>query len=249
MSTKKIYESIIRVIKHQYPVEENLTHLDIGAGEGVLIEEMGKSLHLQSEACDFHIERFKPAAQVKITKTDLNADPLPYPDSSFELVTSTEVIEHLENPRRFFREIARILKPGGTAIISTPNVLNVKSRIKYLGTGFFNLFEPLPLFSSEKYSANSHISPVSYFYMAHGLDAAGFEITEVAIDKNQRTSRLWLLLFWPIIIVYWLFFYNKAKVKNYISNEKVKSFVKENFSIKLMLGRTVIVAGRKIKKS
>lgn len=47
---------------------------------------------------------------------------LPFPDSSFDIVTSFEVIEHVPKGRegKMLSEIYRVLKPGGTAVLSTP---------------------------------------------------------------------------------------------------------------------------------
>jgi 2-polyprenyl-6-hydroxyphenyl methylase/3-demethylubiquinone-9 3-methyltransferase len=46
---------------------------------------------------------------------------LPFDDGSFELIISTEVIEHTVDPRVAARELARVLAPGGTLLITTPN--------------------------------------------------------------------------------------------------------------------------------
>ncbi|OGW76066.1 MAG: hypothetical protein A2Z72_01705 [Omnitrophica bacterium RBG_13_46_9] len=42
-----------------------------------------------------------------------------YPDRSFDVVTCQSVIEHVIEPAKYFREMARILKPGGSLITST----------------------------------------------------------------------------------------------------------------------------------
>lgn len=44
----------------------------------------------------------------------------PFPDDHFDLVTSFQVIEHLEDPHRLLREVARVLRPDGFAIFTTP---------------------------------------------------------------------------------------------------------------------------------
>lgn len=49
-------------------------------------------------------------------------------DNSFDTVVSFQVIEHIENDRLFLEEIYRVLKPGGKAIISTPNINHTLSR-------------------------------------------------------------------------------------------------------------------------
>jgi ubiquinone/menaquinone biosynthesis C-methylase UbiE len=49
---------------------------------------------------------------------------LPFPDGSFDLVTCNMVVEHLPDPSRTFRELGRVLRPGGVLLVHTPNVWN-----------------------------------------------------------------------------------------------------------------------------
>ena len=65
---------------------------------------------------------------------DLNArdSSLPLDDDSVDVVICTEVIEHLTYGSSLVREISRILKKDGRAIISVPNIVSLKSRIKVL---------------------------------------------------------------------------------------------------------------------
>jgi SAM-dependent methyltransferase len=46
---------------------------------------------------------------------------LPFPPDSFDIVISRSVVEHLEDPRLVFREFFRVLRPGGTVVVVTPN--------------------------------------------------------------------------------------------------------------------------------
>jgi 2-polyprenyl-3-methyl-5-hydroxy-6-metoxy-1,4-benzoquinol methylase len=46
-------------------------------------------------------------------------------DDYADVVASVETIEHLENPRAFMRQLARVVKPGGVVIVSTPNQLSL----------------------------------------------------------------------------------------------------------------------------
>jgi SAM-dependent methyltransferase len=53
---------------------------------------------------------------------DLNIDPtFPFPDQSFDFVTCVVSVDYLNRPLEVFREIRRVLKPGGSAIISQSN--------------------------------------------------------------------------------------------------------------------------------
>jgi SAM-dependent methyltransferase len=50
-----------------------------------------------------------------------NIPPLPYADNSFDCVVSFQVIEHIADDASFLKEISRVLKPDGLALITTPN--------------------------------------------------------------------------------------------------------------------------------
>jgi len=50
-----------------------------------------------------------------------NLPPLPFPDAAYDAVVSFQVIEHIRDDRAFLKEIHRVLRPGGVALITTPN--------------------------------------------------------------------------------------------------------------------------------
>jgi 2-polyprenyl-3-methyl-5-hydroxy-6-metoxy-1,4-benzoquinol methylase len=79
------------------------------------------------------------SGQVEWIEQDLNA-PLPGRDGTFDVVVAPEVIEHLENPRFMLREIFRLLRPGGTAIVTTPNNESWRSLIALVVRGHFTEF-------------------------------------------------------------------------------------------------------------
>lgn len=68
---------------------------------------------------------------------DFNKDTMPYPDASFDGVTSWGMVEHLENPFHFTREVHRVLKPNGIYIMALPNVFHIMSRLLFLKKGVF----------------------------------------------------------------------------------------------------------------
>jgi SAM-dependent methyltransferase len=57
---------------------------------------------------------------------------LPFPAGSFDMVISRSVVEHLDDPPAVFREFARVLRPGGKAVIITPNKYDYVSVIAML---------------------------------------------------------------------------------------------------------------------
>lgn len=58
-------------------------------------------------------------------------DRLPFPDASFDVVLSIEGIEHLEDRFAYLRALQRVLKPQGTLILTTPNIVGLRSRVRF----------------------------------------------------------------------------------------------------------------------
>lgn len=239
LSTSSIHEAatnMVAKLHSKFPCE----HLDIGAGHGELITLMRSRFELHSSACDYtDILMRLPDVDVKIA--DLSNENLPFSDESFDLVTCTEVIEHLEHYRSTLRGIHRVLKPGGTLVLTTPNILNLKSRIRFLFFGFYNLFGPLHVSESELHSTGGHINPVSYFFLSHSLLDAGFKNIEVSIDKKQGTSMAWLALLWIPIQVFSKLSLRKEKNKYKTVDEHNESYVLQMNSLDILLGRTIVV--------
>jgi ubiquinone/menaquinone biosynthesis C-methylase UbiE len=50
-----------------------------------------------------------------------DASQLPFRDETFDIVTANMVVEHLVEPERQFREVARVLRPGGSFVFHTPH--------------------------------------------------------------------------------------------------------------------------------
>ena len=199
---------------------------------------------VETSACDYTDSLMALQGQ-KVDVANLNEDRLPYFDNSFDLVTCTEVIEHLENYRRLVRETARVLRPGGAVVFSTPNVLNLQSRLRFLWFGFWNLFGPLPIGRTETFSTGGHITPVSYFYLAHAIAEAGLEVTEFQIDKVQRSAVIKLALLAPFIGFFsWLASNREHRRYKTITPDN-REIVDAMNSSKMLLGRTIIVMARK----
>lgn len=87
--------------------------------------------YLQREAFEAVQEIWKEKGiQVKMHDVE---DPLPFPDNTFDIIVSNAVIEHLHGTHRnAIQECARVLKPGGILLISTPNLAYILKRIRFL---------------------------------------------------------------------------------------------------------------------
>jgi 2-polyprenyl-3-methyl-5-hydroxy-6-metoxy-1,4-benzoquinol methylase len=219
--------------------------LDIGAGTGELIALIQSHCpDARASACDY-IDTLMQLPNQAVQIANLNNDPLPYAEAKFDLVTCTEVVEHLESYRKVIREVQRVLKPDGTAIFTTPNILNLRSRLRFMFFGFWNLFGPLPMARTETYSTDGHITPISYFYLAHALSEAGLTVTHWTTDKLQRGS-IFKLLFWYPLIKFWSFFAKRKEHQKFKTIDSANAHLVEACnSWEMLLGRTIIVVAQK----
>ena len=99
------------------------TLLDVGCADGAFLF---KYLDYQPEKfCGVEAApALRAAAEQRGIKTeavDLNGV-WPYPDASFDVVHCAQIIEHLHNTRLFVQECLRVLKPGGSAFITSENL-------------------------------------------------------------------------------------------------------------------------------
>lgn len=69
---------------------------------------------------DIFLPKKIPTNYSKVFQCNLNYQDLPFTEESFDNVIAGDIIEHLENPSHFLREVNRVLKDGGKFIISTP---------------------------------------------------------------------------------------------------------------------------------
>lgn len=97
--------------------------LDIGCGDGE-IAAIARQKGLDAYGIDIVKQNVAKATAkgVKAKQWDLNNAKLPYPASFFDCIFCGEFLEHTDEPMGILREIRRILKPKGFAIITVPNI-------------------------------------------------------------------------------------------------------------------------------
>ena len=80
-------------------------------------------------------------AHAKFSRADFDAGRVPLPDACADAVVAVETIEHLENPRSLMRELARLVKPGGLVVVTTPNQLSLLSLLTLVVKQRFSAFQ------------------------------------------------------------------------------------------------------------
>jgi ubiquinone/menaquinone biosynthesis C-methylase UbiE len=93
---------------------KNIKILDFGCGAGDLANEFSR-LGYDAYGCDvFDSRAFSSWGHFR----RINRDPyrIPFANNEFDIVTSTSVLEHAQNPDEYMPEISRVLRPGGCAM-------------------------------------------------------------------------------------------------------------------------------------
>lgn len=106
-------EAKIIALRHIPPAKRGARALDVGCRDGYYSEIL-KQRGYSVESVDIEPK------YAYATVLDANGR-LPWKNKAFDLVWCSEVIEHLESPEFSLSEFRRVLKPGGTLIITTPN--------------------------------------------------------------------------------------------------------------------------------
>src|SRR5437667_1601396 len=116
--------------------------LDVGCGSGALSIGLSEGAGVDVVSMDIlparieavHARRSSrtPAATARMRVLQANAEALPFRGGSFDAVVATEVLEHLDDPRRLFKEASRILRPKGRFLLTTPNREALPYRILHL---------------------------------------------------------------------------------------------------------------------
>lgn len=136
---------------------QNAKILDIGAGRGVMIQELKKN--------GWDVYGVLPASQTKDTGANIfygNLTDANFPAVFFDCVTLFHVLEHLAAPKEALREIFRILKPGGILVMELPNASGVVPRL--FKTFWFGYNVPEHLY---------HFTPIN---LKHILEEEGFAV-------------------------------------------------------------------------
>jgi SAM-dependent methyltransferase len=211
--------------------------LDAPAGEGafaVRAHDLGYAVRCG----DLDVSRFK-AKGIECDRLDLNTR-WPYDDHRFDYVVAIEAIEHLENPWHIAREANRVLKPGGKLIMTTPNILTIKSRLSYLLYGYPNYFhymvERHPDHGDE--SPIDHINPVSFLELRHVLSRNGLQIEAIETNRYAKRHSLFYQLLRLLL---------HSRGRSHVRNDQAKAGVREALlSAVLLFGEILVLKARKV---
>jgi ubiquinone/menaquinone biosynthesis C-methylase UbiE len=122
---------------HRYAIAQQLAKgkkvIDLASGEGYgtnLLSDVAEhvtGIDISVEAVE-HANKKYASSKSNLEYKSGSASNIPMPDSSVDMVSSFETLEHTTEQNEFFEEIKRVLKPGGFLIMSTPDTTLYKIR-------------------------------------------------------------------------------------------------------------------------
>jgi 2-polyprenyl-3-methyl-5-hydroxy-6-metoxy-1,4-benzoquinol methylase len=136
--------------------------LDVGCAYGFLLRRFeGDFETFGVDVSEHAIEQARLAAPGSQLRVHNVLEPLPFADQSFDVVTITDLLEHVPGTPGILAEVARVLRPGGILYITTPN----RTPWRRVIFGVADVME-------------HHVNLLSYRELGRFLDQAGFDVVE-----------------------------------------------------------------------
>jgi len=193
------------------------TILDVGAGGGVTslaLRKMGcavSAIDTWNEYSRIYdnpygckediIERLKNNG-VHVRYCDIEKEPFPFEDRSFDIVLFLDVIEHLHSsPKRALKEINRVLKPNGALILTTPNLATLRNRL-YVLFGHSNYHELSYWFTSQPFFG--HVREYTVLEVKKMLTWTGFRVKLVKLSNCLLRAEIFELKRSRVILPFYL---------------------------------------------
>lgn len=121
------------IVRDKVPANSNV--LEMGSIPLLFTLALSKCSYTVT-GCDIAPERYSSTIQstgLNIAKCDIEKEPLPFPDNSFDAVVFNELFEHLRiNPIFTLSEVLRVMKPNGVLMLSSPNLKSLGGIKNYL---------------------------------------------------------------------------------------------------------------------
>jgi len=158
---------------------------DIGGGFGrlcILLRTFADKVTLAEPAASQLEAARKVLEGTDIAQAQMQADDLTFADGELDLVTMVRVMHHLPEPTSEFAEIARVLAPGGTAIIEVANYGHYKNRRRHKREGIELPKEPV---SIRTVKADE---PDAIAFVNHNIDTVVAQLAEAGLKLESKLS-------------------------------------------------------------
>jgi SAM-dependent methyltransferase len=182
------HAALCALIERFVPRECRGSALDLGAHSGALLLRLGHLGYDHLEGADLDSTRFD-VPEGGFTQANVNQPFAQLFERTFDLVTATDVIEHMDDPRAFLSEARKLVGDEGKGYLGLtfPNVAFFEGRMKFLVRG------ELWGFGEKNYRMQRHISPITFEQMALMMQELGWRLIACATAGSFATPLRWVL--------------------------------------------------------
>jgi SAM-dependent methyltransferase len=166
----KVFDGYAANVRRHAPAGGRL--LDVGCAYGFLLKRFeGDFETFGFDVSEHAIERARTIAARSDLRVHSILDPFPYADASFDVITLTDILEHVPGTDRILAEVARVARDGAVIYVATPN----RTLLRRIVYGIADRME-------------HHTNLLSFRELGRLLDAAGFDRIESYTSLNAMIS-------------------------------------------------------------
>ena len=160
--------------------------LDIGCGDGGFTLFCGRRgaevfvADIDEGNIESAVKRLRETAARAVHPLITDANPIPLPDERLDKVIAMEVLEHVDDPAAFLRELVRVGKPGAQYLISVPDAASEDAQREVAKPSYYEKPNHIHIFQRKQFSAL--------------IEESGLEIERNIHYGFYRT--MWWLFFW-----------------------------------------------------
>lgn len=182
-----------RILEH---LRADTAVLDLGAGAGIVQQMNFRGL--AASVCGVDLDPRVVNNPMLDEGRIANADGIPYESDRFDVVFSDNVLEHLDKPLEVFREVVRVLKPGGVFLFKTPNKWHYMPTIARLTPHRFHQYV-------NRWRGRAEVDVFPTRYRANTLGAVSHLAADAGllVDRVERIEGRpeYLRMTWPTYLV------------------------------------------------
>ena len=230
------FDVVLRLLRAE---DSCRTVLDLPCGQGALT-----TLLLQD---GYNVFSGDCVNDIRVTgsefrQLDMN-ERLPFEDDELDAILCVDGIEHIERTYDFCKECHRVLRPGGVLIVTTPNISSLRSRWRWLLTGFHH-GRKTPL-DETRPNPLHHINMLEYHKLRYMLHREGLLVTDIETNRAKAIA----YAFAPLIPLCWLMtrfvFWKELKDKGRHLQDIAREVQGQMFTPQILFGGALIVKARK----